>query len=99
MDNGNHTQPDVVADAVISGKKQGNLGLIFGIISIITSATAVIGILFAILGLVKASQSKNYGYVGGEKTGAFVCSIIGLILSVISIAVFVLIIVGVVQLF
>ncbi|HOO49112.1 MAG: hypothetical protein WC886_01835 [Saccharofermentanaceae bacterium] len=86
--------PDAVA-----GKNAANLSLIFGIVSIVTSPVAIIGIIFAILGFAQNNKASRFGYTGGEKTGGIVCSIIGMILSILAIVLWLLVILGVISLF
>lgn len=68
------------------GKGAAIAGMVLGIISIVTwffGMGALIGLVTGIIGLVCASNSKKAGYVGGMRTAGFVCSLIGVIGSVL----------------
>lgn len=64
------------------GKGAAIAGLVLGIVSIVSwffGMGALIGLITGIIGLICASNAKKAGFVGGMRTAAFVCSLIGVI--------------------
>ena len=84
---GNYGQPPYGAPQGPEPGKGAAIGsLVCGIISIVFwffGLGAIVGIILGIVGLILASASKKQGFVGGLRTGGFVCSLIGLIVSAI----------------
>lgn len=70
----------------IKGKDKAIASLILGIVSIVSCLTgigAIIGFITGIIGLVLSNLAKKQGYYDGIRTGGFVCSLVGLIISVV----------------
>ena len=70
----------------VPGKNAAIGSLVCGIISIILSffsISSIVGLILGIVGLVLASNSKKAGFNEGLRTGGFVVSLIGVILSAI----------------
>lgn len=70
----------------VPGKGAAIGSLVCGIISIILSffsVSSIVGLILGIVGLILASSSKKAGYTEGLRTGGFVVSLIGVILSAI----------------
>ena len=65
-----------------AAKTKAIVGLVLGICAMVIPIP-FLDIIAAIVGLVLANQAKNMGFKGGLQTGALVCSIIGLIWSII----------------
>lgn len=68
----------------IVGKNNATASLILGIISIIANFTgvgAIVSLVLGIVGMCQANKAKKLGYESGVRTGGFVTSLIGLIIS------------------
>lgn len=68
----------------VPGKGSAIGSLVCGILSIVFSffsISSIIGLILGIVGLVLANDSKKAGYNDGLRTGGFVVSLIGVILS------------------
>ncbi len=57
--------------------------LVMGILSLVFGC-GIIGLVFAIIGLVFSSQAKKAGVESGKVKGGKICSIIGLVLGIIA---------------
>jgi len=62
------------------GKGKATASLVLGILSIVYSIPPV-GLTLGIIGLVQASRAKKAGFTDSRRTGGFVCSLIGTIIS------------------
>lgn len=79
---------------------QGSPGVVltFGIIGIALMSTGILGLIFSIIGLVKASGYQNkYGNISGQVRTGRILSIVGIILSILMIILWVFIIVMIVK--
>lgn len=79
----------------IEGKGNATASLVLGIISIIANFTgvgAIVSLILGIVGMCQASKARKLGYESGIRTGGFVTSLIGLIIS--SLIILFLLIVG-----
>lgn len=68
----------------IVGKSNATASLVLGIISIIANFTgigALASLILGIVGMCQANKAKKLGYESGVRTGGFVTSLIGLIIS------------------
>ena len=95
MDDNNNNNLDEPIDSITvdstpnkpdAGKGVAIASLVLGIISVVTwflGIGAIIGLITGIIGLICASSAKKAGFMGGIRTGGFVCSIIGVIGSAI----------------
>lgn len=63
------------------GRGKAIASLALGICSIVFSSIPVLGLVLGIIGLAAASMAGREGFVGGMRTGGFVCSLIGTIFS------------------
>lgn len=70
---------------IVPGKNKAVASLVLGIIAIVCwafgSGGIIISLVCGIIGIVMSSKAKSAGYTGGMRTGGFVCSLIGLIIS------------------
>lgn len=82
MENNNYEQVSVTNT---NAKDKGTVGLICGIISILLSGTGLVGLICAIIGLTQCNKAAALGYEGTEVKAGKICSIIGIIMSVIAI--------------
>lgn len=70
----------------IEGKGNATASLVLGIISIIANFTgigALASLILGIVGMCQANKAKKLGYESGVRTGGYVTSLIGLIISAI----------------
>lgn len=67
------------------------LSLVFGILSIVLCCGCGVGLIFGILGIVMAIASKgdNYGEFSGMALAGLICSVIGLVFSLLTVVFFI----------
>ncbi|MBO7425764.1 MAG: zinc ribbon domain-containing protein [Clostridiales bacterium] len=82
-------------DEIRAGSSCARKALTFGLLSFFFSWTCIFGIIFAAIGLKKASSAKKHGTTGGKVTAGKVFSIIGLIFSLLIVFYYVVAIIGV----
>ena len=79
----NHNyQNNVVHTGSIPGKGKAIASLVLGICAIVLPIP-FLDIILAIVGLFMAASAKKEGFSGGIQTAGFVCSLVGLILSIL----------------
>jgi len=66
---------------VVPGKGAATAALVLGIVAIVFSYVALVGLVSGIVGLVMTSTAKKEGFVGGMATAGLICSIVGTILA------------------
>jgi len=79
--NHNH-QNNVVHTGPIPGKGKAVASLVLGICAIVLPIP-FLDVILAIIGLFMAASAKKEGFSGGLQTAGFVCSLVGLILSIL----------------
>lgn len=75
--------PAPISNQSSSGGSEPVLSLVFGIISILLSATVIIGIIMGILGICFSNSAKKRGINDGKSTAGLITGIIGLSISVL----------------
>jgi len=63
------------------GKNAAIAALVLGIVAVVFSYVAILGLVAGIIGLIMASNAKKEGFTGGMATAGFICAIVGTILA------------------